>query len=85
MGLAGKNRGEMIAGILHDVVEDTEFTFDDLLEKGNPIAVKWSDLTHNQTRDSVCLKLLYVHLLGRDLTVGSSGALDIDATLGGMV
>ena len=34
VGLAGKNREEMIAGFLHDVVEDTGTSFDDLLEKG---------------------------------------------------
>lgn len=34
VGLAGKNREEMIAGFLHDVVEDTETSFDDLLQQG---------------------------------------------------
>lgn len=34
VGLAGRNRHEMIAGFLHDVVEDSDMTFNDLQERG---------------------------------------------------
>lgn len=34
VGLVGRNRKEMIAGFLHDVVEDTDLSFDDLREQG---------------------------------------------------
>ena len=34
VALAGRNREEQVAGLLHDVVEDTEITFDDLLKLG---------------------------------------------------
>lgn len=34
VAVAGRNREEQVAGLLHDVVEDTDFTFDKLLQRG---------------------------------------------------
>lgn len=34
VAMKGCNEYEIIAGLLHEVVEDTEWTFDDLLEAG---------------------------------------------------
>lgn len=34
VAVAGRNREEQVAGLLHDVVEDTGITFDDLLRLG---------------------------------------------------
>ena len=53
VGLAGKNRHEMIAGFLHDVTEDSDITFDDLIEQGvdKDIVDTLRLLTHDKGTD----------------------------------
>ena len=50
VGLAGRNREEMIAGFLHDVVEDSDYTYDDLRTAGveESIIEVLQLLTHNK-------------------------------------
>ena len=53
VGMAGNNRQEIIGGFLHDVVEDSDLTVDDLLRKGvdEDIVDSLRLLTHEKGSD----------------------------------
>lgn len=54
VGLAGKNREEVIAGFLHDVVEDSKLTFTDLRKEGveDKVIIALKLLTHDKSKST---------------------------------
>ena len=72
VAIAGKNREEQIAGLLHDVVEDTTLTFDDLLARGvdESIVDALRLLTH--TKDNT-----YEEYVNRIVTSGNDIAIHV--------
>lgn len=72
VGLTGNNCDEIIAGLLHDVVEDTDFTFEDLLQRGvdEPIVNALRLLTHSKD-------MTYEDYVNRIATSGNNIAIHV--------
>jgi (p)ppGpp synthase/HD superfamily hydrolase len=72
VGLAGQNEEQMICGFLHDVVEDTSYTFEDLLEMGFSASVVSTLRLLTHAKDEP-----YMHYIERILSSGNATALAV--------
>lgn len=61
VGMAGKSDNEKIAGFLHDVVEDTEYTFDDIAKEG--FDEDTMEALHLLTHDKTMPYMEYIKLI----------------------
>ena len=72
VGLMGGSRQEMVAGFLHDVVEDTDYTFDDLLAMG--VEPEVVDVLRLLTHDR---SMSYEEYVGRIASSGNEVAIRV--------
>ena len=73
VAVAGRNREEQIAGLLHDVVEDSSITFEDLLQRGVDEGIV--DTLRLLTHDKAAMS--YDEYVGRIAASGNITALNV--------
>lgn len=71
VGLAGRNKYEMMTGFLHDVLEDSDYTGEDLYKFGIPgnVVQAVEILTHNKERDTYEEYITGIVASGKELAI----------------
>lgn len=72
VGMAGKSDNEKIVGFLHDVVEDTEYTFDDIAKEG--FDEETMEALHLLTHDKV---IPYMEYIAKICNSGNTTAINV--------